>query len=109
MTCQPSMISAPPPLINASKTVGRSTSVNYSDVTDWYINLIRALQEVPPARTCKEKFIEQCNIYYKDNSCTLEKIKEFSNTYTPEDAVRWYTRDGFLYSVLNKILREQNQ
>jgi hypothetical protein len=109
MTSQPSMANELPPLTSASKTVERSTSTTYSYLTDWYINLIRALEEVPPARTCKEKFIEECCILYEHNLTMLNAIKEFSNTYVPEDAIRWYTRDGFLYKVLNRILREQNQ
>ncbi len=109
MTGQPSMANELPPLTSASKTVERSTSATYSYVTDWYIHLIRALEEVPPARTCKEKFVEECCILYEHNPSILNAIKEFSNTYVPEDAIRWYTRDGFLYKVLNRILREKNQ
>jgi hypothetical protein len=67
------------------------------------------MQEVPPARTCKEKCIEECRILYKDHPAVLQAITEFQNTYASEDAIRWYTRDGFLYKVLNKALREQNQ
>ena len=109
MTDQISMASELPPLTSASKTVERSTSTTYSYVTDWYINLIHGLEEVPPPRTCKEKFVEECSILYEHNPSVLQTIKEFSNTYAPEDAIRWYTRDGFLYKVLNKVLREQNQ
>ncbi|CAF3740449.1 unnamed protein product [Rotaria sp. Silwood1] len=67
------------------------------------------MQEIPPARTNKEKFVEECRILYKDNSAVLQAIEEFANTYTPKEAIRWYTRDGFVYKVLNKALREQNR
>ena len=109
MTCQPSMASEVPPLTSASKTIERSTTVTYSYVTDWYINLIHAMQEVPPPRTCKVKFAEECSLLYADNPSVLQAIKEFSHTYAPEEAIRWYTRDGFLYKVLNRVLREKNQ
>ncbi|CAF3679041.1 unnamed protein product [Rotaria socialis] len=109
MTSQPSMMSELPPLTSVSKTVERSTAFTYSYVTDWYIYLIRAMQEVPPARTCKEKFIEECRILYKDKPTVVRAINEFQNTYNPEDAIRWYTRDGFLYKLINRALREQNQ
>ncbi|CAF3871930.1 unnamed protein product [Adineta steineri] len=109
MTGQPSMVSELASLTSASKTVERSTTVSYSYVTDWYINLIRAFQEVPPAQSCKKKFVEECCILYEHNPTILQTIKEFSNTYVPEEAIRWYTRDGFLYKVLNRVLREKNQ
>lgn len=109
MTCQPNMTSDVPPLTSASKTLERSTTVTYSYVTDWYINLIHALQEVPPPRTCRDKFIEECSLLYADNPSVLQAIREFNNTYVPEEVIRWYTRDGFLYKVLNRVLREKNQ
>jgi hypothetical protein len=108
MTFIPSMTTELPPLTSTSKTVERSTMLAYSYVTDWYIYLIRAMQEVPPARTSKEKFVEECRILYHDNPAVLRAIEEFANTYTPDEAIRWYTRDGFVYKVLNKALREQN-
>ena len=109
MTFQPSMGNELPPLTSASKTIERSTSTTYSYVTDWYIHVIRAFQTVSPTRSCKEKFAEECSLLYHDNPSILQAIEEFSTTYTPEDAIRWYTRDGFLYKVLNRILREKNQ
>ena len=102
-------VSDQPPLKSASKTVERSTSNTYSYVTDWYVYLIRAFQEVPPAETCKQQFVDECRIFYKDNTSTLKAIDTFEKTYTPDEAVRWYTRDGFLYKTMNRILREQNQ
>lgn len=109
VACQPSMASEMPPLTSASKTLERSTTVTYSYVTDWYINLIHALQEVPPPRTCSDKFVEECSLLYADNPSVLQAIREFSHTYAPEEAIRWYTRDGFLYKVLNRVLCEKNQ
>ncbi|UJR12144.1 hypothetical protein I4U23_016321 [Adineta vaga] len=109
MTFQPSMATEPPPLTSASKTIERSTSTSYSYVTDWYIHLIRAFQTVPPTRSCKDKFVEECALLYHDNPSILQAIEEFKITYTPDEAIRWYTRDGFLYKVLNRILREKNQ
>ncbi|UJR10966.1 hypothetical protein I4U23_015151 [Adineta vaga] len=76
--------------------VDRSTSNTYSYVTDWYIHLMRAIEEVQPTRTCKEKFVEEYRILYKDNPSIQQVVDEFNQTYVSEDAIRWYTRDGFL-------------
>lgn len=109
MSFQSQIIDQLPSLRSASKTTERSTSLNYSYATDWYISLIRAMENVPPARSCKEKFVEECRILYNENPSVLQVIEEFNRTYIPKDAIRWYTRDGFVYKVLNKMLREQNQ
>ncbi|CAF1356405.1 unnamed protein product [Rotaria magnacalcarata] len=96
MTYLPSITNELPPLTSASKTVEPSTSATYSCVTDLYIYLIRAPQKVPPTRTCKEEFVKDCRILYQDNLSVLKAIKEFDETYVPEEAIRWYTRDELL-------------
>jgi hypothetical protein len=53
----------------------------------------------------KNEFIEACKEIYKSNARTIAKIEEFGRTYRPEQAVYWYTRDSFLYSLLNRALR----
>ncbi|CAF4627080.1 unnamed protein product, partial [Rotaria sp. Silwood2] len=45
---------------------------------------------------------------YKNNRPVLELIREFEQEYTRERAIWWYTRDSFLYRMLNKALRVQN-
>lgn len=98
-----------PCLSSISKLVERSTTVNYSHVTDWYTYLIRALEEVPPKPSCKDEFINECRILYRDQPTILRVVEQFSENYLPVNAIQWYTRDGFLYKVLNKSLREKNQ
>ncbi|CAF4325416.1 unnamed protein product, partial [Rotaria magnacalcarata] len=36
--------------------------------------------------------IDECKRLYSDNEVQLDQINEFAATYTPEQAVRWYTR-----------------
>ncbi|CAF3857564.1 unnamed protein product [Rotaria magnacalcarata] len=93
MTYLPSITNELPPLTSASKTVEPSTSATYSYVTDLYIYLIRAPQKVPPTRTCKEEFVKDCRILYQDNLSVLKAIKEFDETYVPEEAIRCFNGD----------------
>ena len=39
---------------------------------------------------------------------TLGIIDEFEKHYEKQDAVRWYTRDSFVYRILNRFLREND-
>jgi tetratricopeptide (TPR) repeat protein len=55
-----------------------------------------------------EKFINLCEEEYKDNKAELAIIREFQQNYSPARALRWYTRQSFLFRMLNKALREQN-
>ena len=38
----------------------------------------------------------------------LRQIEEFDETYTSDKAIYWYTRDTFLFRLVNKTLRTQN-
>ncbi|CAF1642477.1 unnamed protein product, partial [Adineta ricciae] len=56
----------------------------------------------------KDKLIVLCKKLYKGNCCEQEKISEFQKTYTADQAIEWYSRNSFVYRVLNKALRVQN-
>ncbi|CAF1394348.1 unnamed protein product [Didymodactylos carnosus] len=43
-----------------------------------------------------------------DNEVDLNYIQEFEDYYDASNAVFWYTRDTFLFRLLNKALREQD-
>ncbi|CAF1480119.1 unnamed protein product [Rotaria sp. Silwood1] len=55
-----------------------------------------------------EKLINLCEEEYKDNKTELAVIHEFQQNYSAARALRWYTRQSFLYRMLNKALRVQN-
>ena len=56
----------------------------------------------------KTKAVPELTAYYRpsviDNEKELVVLKEFRGNYRPEDAIRWYTRECFLYQALNKAL-----
>ncbi|CAF0889740.1 unnamed protein product [Didymodactylos carnosus] len=59
--------------------------------------------------------IEECQQYIEQTNGTtttflsqLRILEEFQANYKPEDAIRWYTKDTFVYSILNKALRQHN-
>lgn len=52
-----------------------------------------------------QKLIDYLNGYYKGNERQLEKVKDFERRYVSKDAIEWYTKDSFLYRLLNSALR----
>jgi tetratricopeptide (TPR) repeat protein len=58
--------------------------------------------------TDMKKFIQLCEEEYKDNKSELAIIHEFEQNYNGARALRWYTRQSFLFRILNKALRIQN-
>lgn len=46
--------------------------------------------------------------YYRDNRSELERINQFERTYRCEDAIQWYTKNSFVYRLINKALRTKD-
>ncbi|CAF4013584.1 unnamed protein product [Rotaria sordida] len=57
---------------------------------------------------CKQQLIDYCRSYYRFNKKYLEEIDIFEQTYVSSDAIRWYTKDSFLYRFVNKALRTED-
>ncbi|CAF1351432.1 unnamed protein product, partial [Rotaria sordida] len=70
--------------------------------------LIEELIRMKPKSEDKEKFISLCEKQYQGNETQLKYLKEFQDKYTPDNAIRWYTKKSFVYRILNKALRVQN-
>jgi hypothetical protein len=55
-----------------------------------------------------DEFINLCKSEYNGNKVEEKRIEEFRSTYTPKTSIRWYTRDCFVYRIVNRALRVQN-
>ncbi|CAF4293378.1 unnamed protein product [Rotaria sp. Silwood2] len=56
----------------------------------------------------KLQMLEECRYRYKDNQNGLKIIDEFEITYTSDKALQWYTRDSFLFRLVNEACRTEN-
>ena len=70
--------------------------------------LIDCLLRMAPADTDKDELVAVCMKKLKGDPEEVRIIREFKSTYLSNQAVRWYTRDTFLYRMLNKALRTQD-
>jgi len=52
--------------------------------------------------------IEEARRLYTNNQFSLDVIDEFEREYQSKDAIKWYTRDSFVYRSVNLALRSQN-
>lgn len=74
----------------------------------WSQILIEILLRLPQTSQSKDALIQECRRDYQTNHYQQKKISEFEKTYTSSNALSWYTRDSFLYRIVNKALRTQN-
>ena len=56
----------------------------------------------------KQQMLTECRAYYRNNPAQLAHIDDFERIYEPNDAIRWYTKDSFLFYLVNKALRSSD-
>ena len=70
--------------------------------------LIDILLRMKPNEKDKEELNDLCKTQYKGNEHELSLVEEFHRNYETSKAIWWYTRESFVYRVLNKALRTFN-
>jgi tetratricopeptide (TPR) repeat protein len=56
----------------------------------------------------QKELVDFCRQQYANNNRELAIINEFEETYEQSLSIWWYTRECFVYSMLNKALRTQD-
>ncbi|CAF3362845.1 unnamed protein product [Rotaria socialis] len=71
----------------------------------WFQLLIQVLLRMPSTARSKDDMLQQSFLLYKNNSSIRNKIHEFNRTYQAKDAIDWYTKNTFLFRLLNQACR----
>ncbi|CAF3939960.1 unnamed protein product [Rotaria sp. Silwood1] len=58
--------------------------------------------------SAKKNLLDISRQQYIGNNEELSKIADFEANYTADKAIWWYTRNSFLYRLLNRALRTEN-
>lgn len=74
----------------------------------WWENFVKVLILLPYSKDCRQTSIETLKDYYKDNERKIRTLQQFECEYKSDNAILWYTRDTFLYRLLNQALRQHN-
>ncbi|CAF4105985.1 unnamed protein product [Didymodactylos carnosus] len=86
-----------------------NTNNNRQEASFMYSQLlIEILFELDITDTSKQDMIDACRMHYEHNEAELRYIDEFDKNYQKHQAIWWYTRECFLYRMLNKALRVQD-
>ncbi|CAF1636205.1 unnamed protein product [Adineta ricciae] len=75
----------------------------------WHQLLKEVLQKMPSGdENAKEEMLKKCRLYYRDNKKVLKDIDEFARKYSKHDAVKWYTKNRFIFKLINEALRTED-
>ncbi|CAM4830231.1 unnamed protein product [Rotaria magnacalcarata] len=76
----------------------------------WFQVLLYVLKDMGQDKHAHNEMIKMCQRYYEkhNDQAELNNIAVFRETYKKGDAINWYTRECFLYKLLNKALRTED-
>ena len=74
----------------------------------WFQLFIEVVLRMTDHEKGKQELIDRSLEEYKDDALEKQKINDFAKNYTSSDAIKWYTRDSFVYRMINKALRQQD-
>jgi tetratricopeptide (TPR) repeat protein len=90
----------------------KSSSITNHDELDPSFMYSQLLKEIlldkPDDNQAKQEFVDFCRRYYATNNAQIKLVDEFEEQYEHSSSIWWYTRDCFLYWMLNKALRTQD-
>jgi tetratricopeptide (TPR) repeat protein len=73
-----------------------------------FYQVLRRISDDEDAKKSIPELVDLCRQQYADNDSQLQTINEFQRNYENWFSIWWYTRDSFVYRLLNKALRQQN-
>jgi len=84
-------------------------ALNELDPSFMYSQLLKEiLLKIEHDDTAKKDLVEFSRIQYIDNNVQLHAINEFERDYDSHSPIWWYTKELFIYSMLNRALRTQD-
>ncbi|CAF3809661.1 unnamed protein product, partial [Rotaria magnacalcarata] len=66
------------------------------------------ISSLPRNEQSKKQMIQICKQYYRGNTKEMKLIEEFEKNYQSRDAIRWYSKQSFVYKLINKALRTED-
>ncbi|CAF1543832.1 unnamed protein product [Didymodactylos carnosus] len=95
--------------MNILSTNIKEKEINKQEASFMYFQLLtEILTGMEHEDDAKTNMINHCRLQYIGNEIDLKYIDEFDKTYSPNEAIWWYTRHCFLFEILNKALRIQD-
>ncbi|CAF1953011.1 unnamed protein product [Rotaria magnacalcarata] len=67
--------------------------------------LLDILVGIDSTSSGKKELLDFCRTVYKDDPLELDRLREFERDYDGGGALQWYTRESFVYRMLNKAFR----
>ncbi|CAM4796161.1 unnamed protein product [Rotaria magnacalcarata] len=74
----------------------------------WFHIFKDTIIRLPHDEHAKKEMLDASRHYYRNNIQELKNINEFEQNYRSEEAIKWYTKNSFVYRLINKALRTED-
>lgn len=91
-------------ILNKYQRAARDLSSHCPEL-HWFQLARSVIMRLPCDESSKTEMLSVCRQYYRNNTRQLNQIEEFDRHYKPDDVIRWYTKQSFVYRLINKALR----
>ena len=94
--------------VSRDETDTKQKKTKQQDPTFMYSQLLKEILLHDLAEENEEdsrrEMIHLCRRRYEGNACELRYVEEFEREYSRDKAIHWYTRECFLFKLLNRAL-----
>ncbi|CAF1303153.1 unnamed protein product [Adineta steineri] len=88
--------------------IGRDNYTLETYTFSWWNYVISLICHLTYPEDCRQNFLQVLRSYYQNKEVELKILDEFERSYASDSSVLWYTRNTFLYLVINTALRQKN-
>ncbi|CAF1496348.1 unnamed protein product [Adineta steineri] len=86
-----------------------SSNLDELDQSFMYTQLLKeTILDIKHDDNAKKAFTDFCLTRLVENDLRLEPLQQFEKNYDNHSPIWWYTKEAFVYSILNKALRTQD-
>ncbi|CAF4518106.1 unnamed protein product [Rotaria sp. Silwood2] len=74
----------------------------------WFHIFKHVVIRLPHDEYAKQETLDASRHYYRKNIQELKRIDDFEQVFRSEEAIKWYTKNSFVYRLINKALRTED-
>jgi len=94
--------------LKSIRPLSSSKSVYHSGAYSSYLLFIETLKQMPQTKQARDIMLNKCKDYHRKNEKQISNINLFERTYNPNEAIRWYAKETFLYRLVNRAFRTED-
>jgi hypothetical protein len=94
--------------LKSIRLLSSSKLVYHNGAYSSYLLFIATLKQMPQTRQAKDCMLNKCKDYHRRNEQQIAMIDLLGKKYKSNEAIQWYTKESFLYHLVNRAFRTED-